>query len=84
MSAMMRFKVEYTDTYAGEANYSWLRVAHFDAPEDASNSLLVRRAKKALNMGRWPTRTETWGDALALKPRDGAAVIAFITAEENV
>lgn len=77
----MRFKVEYTDTFGGEANYSWLRVAHFDAPEAASNSLLIRRAKKALNMSGWPTRTTDTGDGLSLLPRDGSAVIMFVYPE---
>lgn len=77
----MKFKVEYTDTFGGEANYSWLRVAHFDAPEDASNSMLIRRAKKALNLSGWPTRTETMGETLALYPRDGSCVVMFINAE---
>lgn len=80
----MKFKIEFTDTFAGEANYGWLRVARFDAPADASQTLLVRRGKKALNLTGWATRTQTWGEMLALIPRDGAAVIAFITEEEGV
>ena len=78
----MKFKVEYTDTFGGEANYSWVRTASFMALPNASNSLLVRRAKKALNMSGWPTRTETMGETLALYPRDGSCVVMFINAEE--
>ena len=78
----MKSRVEYTDTFGGEANYSWLRVAHFDAPEDASNSMLIRRAKKALNMSGWATRTETsHSHDLALYPRDGSCVVMFIYPE---
>lgn len=75
------FCVEYTDMFAGEANYSWVRRATFPAPNDASNALLVRRAKKALNLCGWPTRTDTWGEMLAVRPRDGAALIMFIFQE---
>jgi hypothetical protein len=78
----MKFKVEYTDTFGGEANYSWLRVAHFDAPAKASNSMLIRRAKKALSMSGWPTRTIDTGDGLTLLPQDGAAVLMFVYPEE--
>ena len=81
MNTTMKFKVEYTDTFSGEANYSWLRVASFDAPEEASNSMLVRRAKKALNMSAWPTRTIDTGDGLTLLPQDGAAVLMFVYPE---
>lgn len=84
MSRIINYRVDYTDTFGGEANYSWLRVAHFVAPEDASNSTLVRRAKRALNMSGWPTRTERGGEVLALRPRDGANVVMFIYAEETV
>ena len=81
MNQEITYRVDYTDTFGGEANYSWLRVAHFTAPEGASNTMLVRRAKKALNMSGWPTRTEDMGDTLVLRPQDGACVVMFINAE---
>jgi hypothetical protein len=28
----MKYAVEYTDTFAGEANYSWVRRAIIEAP----------------------------------------------------
>ena len=46
----MQFQAELTDTFAGEANYCWVRRATFEAPADASTRLLVRRAKKALSL----------------------------------
>jgi hypothetical protein len=81
MSNEIKFLVEYTDTFGGEANYGWLRTASFMALPDASTSLLIRRAKKALNMSGWPTRTVDTGDTLVLHPRDGACVVMFINAE---
>lgn len=84
MSKIITYRVDYTDTFGGEANYGWLRTAHFVAPDDASNSTLIRRAKRALNMSGWATRTENMGDALMLRPQDGANVVMFIYAEENV
>ena len=77
----IKFLVEYTDTFGGDANYGWLRTASFMALPNASNSLLIRRAKKALNMSGWPTRTVDTGDTLVLHPRDGSCVVMFINAE---
>ena len=63
----MQFECTLTDTFAGELNYSWVRRATIEAPEDASNTLLVRRAKRALGMAGIGCRTETWGDTLVLR-----------------
>lgn len=73
---IMQYSAEYTDTFAGEANYSWVRRTTFTAPDNASNSTLVRRAKHALGLaGRH--RTEQWGDVLAVYPR-GECTVLFI------
>jgi hypothetical protein len=49
----MQFNAELTDTFCGEANYSWVKRVTFEAPSNAKTSLLVRRAKRALGlMGR--------------------------------
>lgn len=75
----MRFQVEFTDTFGGEANYSWVKRAQFEAPDNASNSLLIRRAKKALGLvGKH--RASSYGDLIELRwARD--CVVAFITPE---
>lgn len=73
----MRYQIEFTDTFAGEANYGWVKRAQFEAPEDASNSLLIRRAKKALGLvGKH--KTSSYGDVVELKWAR-ACVVAFIT-----
>lgn len=46
----MKFEATLTDTFGDEANFSWVRRATFDAPEDATDSLLIRRAKRALGI----------------------------------
>ena len=46
----MKFKAELTDTFGGEANYSWVRRFEFVAPAEISGTALMRRAKKALGM----------------------------------
>lgn len=75
----MLFSVEYTDTYGGEANYSWVRRCTFEAPEDASQTMIVRRAKASLGLTGWPMRTESMGDMYKLTPTSGCCTVAFIT-----
>ena len=73
----MQFQAELTDTFGGEANYSWVKRVTFEAPNDAKTSLLVRRAKRALGlMGKH--YTHDFGDEIKLTfGRD--CIVAFIT-----
>ena len=74
----MKYSAQLTDTFAGEANYSWVRNATFEAPDAASTPLLVRRAKRALGLCG-PHKTEEWGETIAIRPQ-GACIIAFVEA----
>ena len=47
---MMKFEATFTDTFGGEANFSWCRRATFEAPDNATDALLIRRAKRALGV----------------------------------
>jgi hypothetical protein len=75
---MCRFSVEMTDTFAGEANYCWVRRAEIDAPSDAPAALLIRRAKKALGLAPCRHRTQDWGDLIRLDLQNNPICI-FIT-----
>lgn len=73
----MLYEAEYTDTFGGEANYSWCRRATFEAPDNATDGLLVRRAKRAVGIdGRH--RKESWGETIAVRPC-GTCTILFVT-----
>ena len=72
----MKYEIEMTDTFGGEANYSWVRRATFEAPDNASNALLVRRAKKALEI-TGNHKTSDFGDGLELR-FPNCCMIAFI------
>ena len=78
---MAVYDVELTDTFSGEANYSWVERATIKAPLDAADSLLVRRAKRALGLsGRHVT--ESYGDSITVRfPR--LCVVLFITYREG-
>lgn len=79
----MKYSVEYTDTFGGDANYSWVRRLTIKAPDNATTAILVRRAKRALGIiGRH--RTEPMGDVVAVRPAHSCTVV-FIepTCEED-
>lgn len=71
-------EIEYTDTYGGEANYSWVRRKTLTLPTDISDRALVRRAKAEMGLSGFRCRREDWGDAIALYPH-GTCTVLFIS-----
>ena len=71
---------EVTDTYGGEANYSWVTRGRVDCKEgeDYSDLAAVRRVKRALGWSGVRCRVENYGDMIALYPR-GQCIVCFIT-----
>lgn len=76
----MTYHIEMTDTFGGDANYSWVKRASFDAPDTASRTALVRKAKALLGLSGIRTKTDDWGDMIRLDVQ-GACIVAFITWE---
>lgn len=76
----MKFRIEYTDTFGGDANYSWVRRATIEAPAEISDAALMRRAKKALDLSGVRGRRESWGETLAFYPYRSCTVL-FIMPE---
>jgi hypothetical protein len=74
----MKYAVEYTDTFAGEANYSWVRRAIIEAPANAAASLIMRRAKKALGLSGARGRTIQFGEVIEFRPH-GRATVLFVS-----
>lgn len=74
----LKFQAEITDLFGGEANYSWVRRATFDAPENASDRTLQCRARKALDIQHTPGRWTQLGDVLEFRPY-GWHVVVFVT-----
>ena len=74
---IMAIQVEHTDTYGGEANYSWVHRYRLD-DTDLSDLALVRRAKKLTGFSGYRARVEKYGDMIAIYPRDFCQVV-FIT-----
>lgn len=76
---MCKYSIEMTDTFGGDANYSWLRTTCIDAPADATSQTLIRRAKKALGLAPCRHRTQDYGDMIRLDLRHHPICI-FISA----
>lgn len=69
------FTVEYTDTYAGEANYSWVK--RFTLTHKGTDRALVRKAKKALGLNGVRAKVYYHGDTIEVRPV-GTCTVAFI------
>ena len=69
------FTAELTDTFGGEANYSWVRRATIPATE--SRRALMRRAKAALGLSGMRGRSYDYGDRLEFRP-SGSCTVMFI------
>lgn len=74
----MRVHIEITDTFGGEANYSWVKRRTLELPENTSDHAIVRRVKKEIEWNGWKTRTDNYGDMIVLHPRN-ACIVCFIT-----
>ena len=79
-SDMIKYDAEYTDTFGGDANYSWVRRTSFEAPSNASDALIMRRAKRLLGLSGSRGRRSNFGDTLEFRP-SGCCTVLFITAE---
>lgn len=72
-----QIRYEMTDTFGGEANYSWVRRGEVELPKGASDLMLVRRVKKALGLEGVRCRKVNFGEIIELRPV-GACVVIFI------
>lgn len=93
----MKFDVEYTDTFGGEANYCWVERATITMPDlthygydgalgytKANKRMehhLMRKAKAAMGLTGVRGRREDLGDTIAFYPY-GSATVMFVTFRE--
>ena len=77
---MMKVTVTQTDTFGGEANYSWANRYEFAINPEASQRNIVRKAKFAAGMTGVKSDTYDYGDSLTIRPR-GYAQIIFVDFE---
>lgn len=61
-------RIEYTDTYGGEANYCWVRRVNLTLPVGISDLAIMRRAKRAVGLSGVRGRTDKNGDSFTFRP----------------
>jgi len=73
----MKFNVEYTDTFSGEANYSWVRRYQIETPEGTTQRQIMRAAKAAAGLTGVAGKTEDLGEMLDFRPY-GCCTVLFV------
>jgi len=77
-----RYQATLTDTFGGDPNYAWVRRETFEAPDDASQALLIRRAKRAVGLtGRG--KTIAIGEVIEHRPHSACMVLFVEHQPEN-
>lgn len=71
----MKVVVTQTDMFGGEANYSWANRYEFIIKNDASQSVITRKAKALAGMTGVKADTYDYGDSYTVKPRGYNQVI---------
>lgn len=78
----MKTNIQYevTDTFGGEANYSWVKrgLAPSKESEDFSDLAAVRRVKREIGWNGVRCRVSNYGDIIELRPY-GMCQVCFIT-----
>jgi len=74
----MKINYELTDTFGGEANYSWVNRASIDAPDNLTDLAIVRRAKKWAGLKGITCKVDNCGECFAIYPNN-ACVVLFVT-----
>ncbi len=73
----MQWNLEHTDTFGGEANYSWLNRESIDLPDNATDRQVVIAAKAALGLTGVRCRRFDMGEGFSLHPV-GCCEVAFV------
>lgn len=79
---MATIKIEHTDTFGGEANYSWCRRETIEEPENKpfSRLALVRKAKAFADISGIRAKVTDYGEMIEIRPA-GLCQVVFITWE---
>jgi hypothetical protein len=74
----MKVNVEVTDTFGGEANYSWVKRTEMELMDALSKYSIVRRVKKEIGWSGQRCLTVDYGDTIELRPY-GVCQVCFIS-----
>lgn len=71
----MKYQVEYTDTFGGDANYSWCDRYIVELPDNASKKQIRRAAKKAAGLSGIRGVWDTWGEVFSFRPYRSCTIL---------
>ena len=74
---MQNFLVEYTDTFGGDANYSWVNRETVTLSDCATDRQIVLACKEAVGLSGVKCDREELGEMIVLRPR-GEYTVVFI------
>ena len=69
---------EYTDTFGGEANYSWVKRGEYQESIKTPDALIVRKVKALVGLTGARCKRIHHGYMIELRP-EGRATVLFIT-----
>ena len=69
---------EYTDTFGGEANYSWVKRGEYQESHKTPDALIVKAVKARVGLTGVRCKRAHHGDMIELRPY-GSATVLFIT-----
>lgn len=67
--------VEYTDTFAGEANYCWVKRYELELPTKLSDRAIMQRIKKVAGLSGERGRSYCHGDRWEFRPYCSCTVL---------
>lgn len=73
-----KFQFEITDTFGGDANYSWVKREEKEFKSEISDRALVREAKKWAGFTGYRCKVENMGDLIAIRPNNICQIILFL------
>ena len=71
----MLYDIEHTDTFGGQANYSWCHRETLSLSDSCSERSLVMAVKSAMGLTGIRCRRETMGETIALYPHNSCTVL---------
>lgn len=77
MSESINFSVEYTDTYSGVANYSWVNREKITFPKDSNptDRQIMRKAKKVMGLSGVRGKSFHYGDFSEFRPYRSCTIL---------
>lgn len=75
---MAKYQFELTDTYGGEANYSWVKRTTVELPDGVGDKWLLLMAREWAGFSGVRCAVEDYGDQQTIRPR-GLCQVLFVT-----